>query len=96
MKKRKNIKQQNMKPACRGISSLLFDYACRTGELDKSSREFVRKHLAGCPDCRKTVKDIGSVVGILRTVSQADKDIPGRLSLERRRRIMQSLSESSD
>ncbi|MDD4870523.1 MAG: hypothetical protein PHR77_08175 [Kiritimatiellae bacterium] len=96
MKKRRDTKQQNVKPECRLTYPLLFDYACHAGDLDKGLFELVRKHLAHCPACRKTAKDISSVVGILRTVSEADKNIPSRLSPERRRRIMQFLGKSRD
>jgi predicted anti-sigma-YlaC factor YlaD len=96
MRKRKNIKQQDMKLECQRMVSLLFDYACRTAELDKDCRELVRKHLADCSGCRNTMEEIHSVVGILRTASKVAGNIPRRLTLERRQRILQSLSKPSD
>jgi len=76
---------------CEKTAAFLFDYACHTGELDWKSREDTRKHLAECPACRATAKDMKAVAALLRKASKA---YPARLSAGHRRRILESLGQS--
>ena len=93
MKNRKEKKIKALKSACRTILPLMFDYACRTGELNHAQYKLAQEHLKNCPECSKTARNMKSVVGILRKASgTSNATPPARLTKGRRQRILKLCS----
>ena len=86
-----NNGKKGVKQACEAATPWLFDYVCRTGELNQAREDLVKQHLAGCPDCRETARDMAAVVSILHAAAQPAMDKTQHLSANRRRRILDSL-----
>ena len=75
---------------CEEIQAVLFDYMTR--ELGTARSELVREHLRKCPDCRVAAAEIQATLDALRSVSEAEPEIPERLSDERRQRITRAVT----
>jgi len=91
MKERRNRK---VPAECRAARPLLCDYAGPGDNLDRIERQLVRKHLAGCPDCRKAAADFSAVIRLLHSASKTIKETPAHLSPDRRNHIIKLCGEA--
>ena len=77
-----------MNPLNNEQKELLFDYMTR--ELGESRSALVREHIRLCEKCRAESREIQATLDLLQEDSKAGKDIPDRLSDDRRKRIIRA------
>ena len=73
---------------CEDIQSLLTLYLL--GDLDKESAVTVREHIETCDGCRAAVREIEPTLDLLRDALAAPSEVPERLSIAHRDRIVRA------
>jgi predicted anti-sigma-YlaC factor YlaD len=71
---------------CESIQAVLFAYLTR--ELGTAQSDLVREHLRRCPACQAEAAGIQQTLHLLREASRSNSGVPGRLSDERRARML--------
>jgi len=70
---------------CEEIQELLMAYF--SGELGRPRATLVREHLRKCPDCRSVALEIQTTLALLRTSAEGERNLPMRLTDDRRARL---------
>jgi len=70
---------------CEEMQSVLLDYLTR--EMGSARAGLVREHLRKCEDCRRVASEIRATLELLHTAARTERDLPSRLSEERRARL---------